>query len=83
MQDMMGIVCRNFDKLEEYVVHPREFSTLLHLYGLNINSLHTIYKKVENAFIKQILKTEATVRSFKMLYRKKMQDSTINTNQPE
>lgn len=45
----------------------------MHLYGLNIVHIAEIYRRVQNSFIKSIIITEAAVRSFKAIYRKKMQ----------
>lgn len=61
-------------------MHPSEFSTLLHVYGLNINMLSRIYAQVSHTFVREILKTEAAVRSFKMIYRKKMQETVGEKN---
>lgn len=54
-------------------MHPSEFSHLMHLYGLNIVYIHEIYNLVENNYIKNILKTEVALRSFKTIYRKRVQ----------
>lgn len=45
----------------------------MHIYGLNMVHMSEIYKRVDNSFIKGIIKTEAAIRSFKVIYRKQMQ----------
>lgn len=83
MNEAIITLSKNLNKLEEYVVHPNEFSPLLHLYGLNISSMGEVYKRVDNIFIKGIIKTEAALRSFKTVYRKKMQEFLISISQRE
>ena len=75
LNDSLTALSTNLNKLEEYIIHPREFSTLLHVYGLNMKMVNQMYALIENTFMREIIKTEVAIRSFKMIYRKKMQET--------
>jgi hypothetical protein len=77
VEEMLELVVKDLDRLEKYIVHPSEFSHFMHFYGLNIAFLGEVMNKVEGAFVKGILKTEALVRSFKAVFRKRMQEELI------
>lgn len=50
-------------------------STLLHSHGLSVKHIQKIYENTDNSHIKDILATDAAIRAFKSIFRKKMQDS--------
>ena len=57
------------------MIHPAEMSPLLHSHGLNVRHIQKIYENTDNSHIKDILATDAAIRAFKSIFRKKMQDS--------
>ena len=57
LEESLKRISSNFEKLEDYIVHPIELSTALHVNGLNIKHLSKIYSNVTNNFMREILKT--------------------------
>lgn len=51
----------------------------MHQYGLNMNMVGKLLSNISNIFMQSIIKTEIVVRAFKMLFRKKLQE-TYNEN---
>lgn len=53
----------------------------MHMYGLNMAHIGELERLVENAYMKGVIKTEAALRVWKVVYRKKMQEILLEQGQ--
>jgi hypothetical protein len=63
------------NKLEIYPLSPSEMGEILHCFGINVKYLSHIYSKITQSYIQGIIKTDAALRVFKLIFSKKLQEN--------
>ncbi len=56
---------------------------LFHSYGINIKYISKIYANIAQPFVQNLLKTEATIRAFKTVFNKKLQETLSSQRGPQ
>ena len=52
-----------------------EMSEVLHCFGINVKHLSHIYNRITQFYIQSVIKTDAALRVFKMIFSKKLQEN--------
>jgi hypothetical protein len=63
------------NKLEIYPISPTELSEILHMFGINVKHLSLLYSKISQNYLQGIIKTEAVIRVFRTIFKKKLQEN--------